>query len=345
MSENKKRKLKYLFTQYVRRHITNEELSDLKSIVNSSGNEDLDKPLRELWMNKEYPPFLPTDDQKIRMIQRIEQSIQKENHPIVLSLHKRFFRTFSRIAAVFIFALLSGICIYLYRSNQNLTVYKNNEIMLNVGNGQEAGFILPDGTSVKLNSGSTLCYANNFGENNRFVNFSGEAFFEVKQDKNRPFIVSTKYLNIEVVGTTFNVYAFDSSDVVEMTLLTGSVKASSKKNPEYHVFVKPNEKVVCDISTGKLTVQKTDTQYETAWLNGEIVFKSETLSNVLAKLERKYGVHIRYEGNADLLNDRFSGRIGKDNNMDDVLKILTNHYPLKYGQKGNAFILSNRKQK
>ncbi|MDR3266594.1 MAG: FecR domain-containing protein [Tannerella sp.] len=345
MSENKKRKLEYLFTQYAERRITSEELSELKTMVNVSDNEDLDEPLRSLWMNNEYPLFLPTQKQQMRMMQQIEQSIQEENRPLVLSLHKRFFRTFSRIAAVFILALLSGICIYLYQSNQNLTVYKNNEITLNVGNGQEAGFILPDGTSVKLNSGSTLGYANNFGENNRFVNFSGEAFFDVKQDRNRPFIVSTKYLDIEVVGTTFNVYAFDSGDLVEMTLLTGSVKASSKKNPECQVLVKPNEKVICDISTGKLTVQETDTQYETAWLNGEIVFKSETLINVLAKLERKYGVHIRYEGNSDLLDDRFSGRIGKDNHIGDVLKILTNHYPLKYEEKDNTFVLSNRKHK
>ena len=183
-------------------------------------------------------------------------------------------------------------------------------------------------------------YANNFGENNRFVDFSGEAFFDVKQDKSRPFIVSTKHIDIEVLGTTFNVYAFDSGDLVEMTLLTGSVKASSKKNPGYQVFVKPNEKVICDISTGKLTVQETNTLYETAWLSGEIVFKSETLNNVLTKLERKYGVHIRYEGNPGLLEDRFSGRIGKDNNIGDAMKILTKHYPLKYELKDDVFILS-----
>lgn len=342
MTEEQKRKLKYLFAQYAGRHITNEELRELKSIVNASANEELDEPLHSLWMNNEYPPFLPTEQQKARIIQRVEEAIRKENQPVIVSPYKRFIGVLSRVAAVFILVLLSGVCIYLYRNNQNLSVYKGNEIALIVGNGQESGFILPDGTSVRLNSGSTLRYANNFGENNRLVNFSGEAFFDVKQDKKRPFIVSTKHMDIEVVGTTFNVYAFDSGDLVEMTLLTGSVKASSKKNPGYRTFVKPGEKVVCDIATGKLTVRETNAQYETAWLNGEIVFKSETLSNVLTKIERKYGVHIRYEGNPALLNDRFSGRISKNNHIGDALKILTNHYPLKYKQKDDTFVLSNR---
>ncbi|MDR0542607.1 MAG: FecR family protein [Dysgonamonadaceae bacterium] len=340
MLEKQKSKLKYLFTQYAKKHITGKELSELKTIVNLFGNEELDEPLRDIWMNNEYPLLLPTEQQTARMIRQIEEATRKEKRPVIIPLHKRFVRTFSRIAAVFILALLSGICIYLYRNNQNLTVYRNNEIALNVGNGQEAAFILPDGTSVRLNSGSTLCYANNFGENNRFVNFSGEAFFDVKRDKNRPFIVHTKHINIEVLGTAFNVYAYDGENLVEMTLLSGSVKASSVKNPEYQVTVKPNEKLTCDVSTGKLTVQEANTQYETAWLNGEMVFKSEPLSYVLVKVERKYGVHFRYDGNPDLLNDRFSGRIGKDNNIGDVMKILSNHYSLKYKQENDLFVLS-----
>ena len=345
MSENNNEKQKHLLTQHTKRQITSKELLELKTIVNSSDNEALDETLRNLWMNDEYSAFLPSENQKIRMIQQIEQATEKENRPIIIPVRQRFIHTWSRIAALFLLVLLSGIAIHLYRNNQRLAIYKGNEIALNVGNGQEAGFTLPDGTSVRLNAGSSLRYANNFGEPIRLVNFSGEAFFEVNKDKKRPFIVSTKYMDIEVLGTSFNVYAFDNGDLIEMTLLSGSVKASSKKNPEYQVVVKPNEKVVCNISTGKLTIQETNTQHETAWLNGEIVFKSETLSNVLAKMERKYGVHIRYEGNSDLLDDRFSGRISKDNHIGDAMKILTRHYPLEYKLKGDTLTLSNCKYK
>jgi ferric-dicitrate binding protein FerR (iron transport regulator) len=338
MSEDKK-KLKYLFSQYVGRNITPGEVDELRAIVNVADNEDLDEPLHSIWMNEEYQTDLLTKKQKERIIDNIEQSIGKEI--TIIPLHKRFVRTFSRIAAVLILGLLTGVSFYLYRNNQNMSIYKGNEITLNVGDGQEAGFVLPDGTSIRLNAASTLCYATNFGENNRFITFSGEAFFDVTQDKNRPFIVHTKHLNIEVVGTTFNINAYDDDDLAEITLLTGSVHVSSVKNPEYQIIIKPNEKVVCDVSTGKLTIQETNTEYETAWLNGEIVFKSETLSRVLEKLERKYAVHIRYEGSPGLLDDRFSGRISKDNLLSDVMKILMDHYPLKYEQKNNIIVLSD----
>ena len=317
-----------------------------------SADEELEEILHMFWMNDDYhSSFLPTEEQKMRMIQKIEKATVSQ--PVVIPWYKSvsFIRTLFRVAAIFIFALLSGICIHLYRSNQayrnnqNVTVYKDNEITLNVGNGQEAEFILPDGTSVRLNSGSTLRYTNNFGENNRLVNFAGEAFFKVKQDKDRPFIVSTKHIDIEVLGTSFNLYAFDDSELIEMTLLTGSVKASSNKKPEHRVFVNPNEKVICDVSTGELSLRKTNALYETAWLNGELVFKSETLNNVLAKMERKYGTRIRYEGSPGLLEDRFSGRIDKNNNIGDAMKILIKHYPLKYELKGDTFVLSDNKQK
>jgi ferric-dicitrate binding protein FerR (iron transport regulator) len=343
MPENKKEKLKYLLARYTGKQIACDELSELKALVNWSDNDELAEPLHELWMNGDYASCLPTEPQKIRMIRQVEQAIKKENRSAVLPPHRHFFRAFRRIAALLVLALLSGICVYLYRSNRNLTVYRNNEIVLHVGNGQEAGFTLPDGTVVRLNSGSTIAYDNNFGENSRLVRFSGEAFFEVKPDRKRPFIVSTKYLDVEAIGTSFNVYAFDTGDLLEVALLSGSVKVSSKKNPQSPVFIRPNEKVIGRIPGDKLTVQASNIRYEMAWLNGETVFKSETLSNVLAKLERKYGVHIRYEGNPGLLADRFSGRIGKDNNIGDALLILTKHYPLKYERKNDRFVLSDRK--
>ena len=264
MPDNKEERLNYLLTRYVVRCITTDELSELQTLVNISGNGELDNPLRSLWINNEYPLCLPTEEQELRMTKHIEQSVCKKDRNVILPLHKRFIRSLSRVAAILVIGLFTGICIYLYRDNRNLSVYQNNEITLSIGNGQEAGFILPDGTSVRLNSGSTLRYTNSFGKDNRLVNFSGEAFFDVKKDKDRPFIVHTDYMDIEVLGTTFNVYAYQDDDLVEMTLLKGSVKASSVKYPGNQMIVKPDEKVVCNVLTGKLTVQKANTNYETA---------------------------------------------------------------------------------
>ncbi|MDR2563933.1 MAG: FecR domain-containing protein [Prevotellaceae bacterium] len=335
LSNDNQKRLQYLLSQYMGRRIKPEELSELQTMVNLSDDEVIDEHLHDIWMNDEYVAGNLNKRQEERIIGNI---IKKTAHysPAMSAIH-----ILARVAAVILFGLLSLSIFYLYRANQRLSIYNNSEIVLNVGNGQEAEYILPDGTSVRLNAGSTLRHDNDFGENLRQVNFSGEAFFDVKQNEGNPFIVSTKHLNIEVVGTSFNIYAFDNGDLVEMTLLAGSVKAISRKNPNRYVVIKPNEKVICDVSTGALKVQETNAQYETAWLNGEIVFKSETLSKVLIKLERKYGVHFRYEGNPELLNDRFTGRISKDNNIGDAMKILTQHYSLKYEQKDGVFVLSS----
>jgi ferric-dicitrate binding protein FerR (iron transport regulator) len=345
MSENKRERLNDLFSLYVGRRITSDELSELKKLVNSSGNDELDKPLRSLWINNEYPLFLPTEEQELRMTEHIEQAICKRKKRGILPWHKRFVGSLSRMAAILVIGLFTAISFYLYRDNRSLSVYRDNEITLRISNGQEAEFVLPDGTSVRLNSGSILRYANNFGKNNRHVNFSGEAFFEVEKDEKRPFIVHTNHMDIEVLGTTFNLYAYDGGDLVEMTLLTGSVKASSIRHPENKVIVKPDEKVVCHTLTGELEVRKANIVYETAWLNGELVFKSETLKRVMEKLERKYGIHIRYEGNSGLLEDRFSGRISKDNSIHEAMKILSGHYSLRYEQKNNdLFVLYEQKK-
>ncbi|MDR1743673.1 MAG: FecR domain-containing protein [Dysgonamonadaceae bacterium] len=338
ISKSRIKRLNSLFVKYLHGVVASDELSELQMLVNVSNDEELDFSLRSLWLNNEYLLYLPTEEQQLRMMQRIERSIQK-SPKAVLPLHKRFIRISSHIAAVLVIGLFTTVCMYLYRDNRRLSVYQNNEITLSIGNGQEAGFTLPDGTTVRLNSGSTLRYANNFGKTNRFVSVSGEAFFDVKKDETRPFIVHTNHLNIEVLGTAFNVYAYDRVDFVEMTLLSGSVKATSTKHPEYQIIAKPNEKVICDVLTGKLTLQKADANYEAAWIEEEIVFKSEPLSRVLEKLERKYGVCIHYEGNPALLNDLFSGHIGKDNTIDDAMKIIAVHYLLKYERKNSDLFL------
>jgi ferric-dicitrate binding protein FerR (iron transport regulator) len=341
--KNQKNRLKYLLLQYAGKQISDEELSELKTMVNASDDEELDESLREIWMNNEYPAYLPNEKQITQMICRIEEATRAKDNAAIVLLYKRLTGAFTRIAAIFVLALLSGICVHLYRDNQQLSAFRNSATTLNVGHGQEASYTLPDGTGIRLNSESTLSYNNTFGEKNRLVSLSGEAYFEVKKDGKRPFIVSTSKMNIEVTGTSFNVYAFDNDNLAEVTLMTGSVKVSSKKNPECEALLKSGEKAVYDVSTGEISVQEVDIRQEAAWLNGELVFKSETLRNALAKIERKYGIHICYEGKLSLLDDRFSGRIAKNYNISDVMKILTGQYPLKYKHKGDQIVLYDHK--
>lgn len=205
--------------------------------------------------------------------------------------------------------------------------------MVEAQNGHRAAVILPDGSKVNLNSGSYISYQQSFGKKAREVKLSGEAFFEVTKDPKKKFIVHTEYINIEVLGTTFNVYAYERENTVEMVLLTGKVKINTNKAPYQSYYVKPNEKISLDKQSGSLKIKKTDARFETAWLRDEMVFRSERLETVFDKLERKYGVTIQYD-NLKQDNDRFTGSFNNEE-ITGILDILKIHYHFSYKVQGN----------
>ena len=105
-------------------------------------------------------------------------------------------------------------------------------------------------------------------------------------------MVHTEYLDIEVLGTSFNVYSYERENVMEMALISGRIKIQTCSDPSRVVYLKPNEKALFNKESGIITVEKTDNRFETAWLRGDLVFRSTKLSDVLAKLERRYGMNI-----------------------------------------------------
>ena len=194
---------------------------------------------------------------------------------------------------------------------------------------------------MNLNSGSYISYLQSFGKKVREIKLSGEAFFEVTKDPKKKFIVNTEYINIEVLGTTFNVYAYEKENTVEMVLLTGQVKINTNKAPYQSYYVKPNEKISLDKQSGTLKIKKTDARFETAWLRDEMVFRSERLETVFDKLERKYGVTIQYE-NFKQENDRFTGSFNNEE-LTGILDILKIHYHFTYKVLGNRIIIYGEK--
>ena len=207
--------------------------------------------------------------------------------------------------------------------------------------GADYKIYLADGSEVWLNCGSELRYPVKFVGNERRVYLRGEAFFEVTKDPKKKFIVNTEYINIEVLGTMFNVYAYEKENTVEMVLLTGQVKINTNKAPYQSYYVKPNEKISLDKQSGTLKIKKTDARFETAWLRDEMVFRSERLETVFDILERKYGVTIQYE-NFKQENDRFTGSFNNEE-LTGILDILKIHYHFTYKVLGNRIIIYGEK--
>ena len=156
--------------------------------------------------------------------------------------------------------------------------------------GMMTSVVLPDSTVVYLNSESTLRYPSTFeGRNQRKVELTGEAFFKVIKDVEKPFIVSTTHQSqIEVLGTSFNVEAYDDMSDVSTTLIEGKVNFSFQTGAQKkRVALKPGQKVVYDSTNGTTHLYETSGETETSWKDGKIIFNNTSLNDALHILGKR----------------------------------------------------------
>ena len=174
--------------------------------------------------------------------------------------------------------------------------------------GMTTSLTLPDGTIVYLNSESSLSYTSRFNGDFRKVTLSGEAYFEVAKDPEKKFILSTTHQSqIEVLGTCFNVEAYEQNTEVITTLIEGKVDFMFEKDAGVkHVFLSPREKLVYDSETDKVRLYKTSGKSELAWKDGEVVLDNTPLEEALWMLEKRYSVKFVIK-NEKLKNSSFTG--------------------------------------
>jgi len=179
--------------------------------------------------------------------------------------------------------------------------------------------ILEDGTKVWLNAASSLKYPVAFKSAERLVELTGEAYFEVAKNKNRPFKVVSAEQTVEVLGTHFNINSYSNEVAIKTTLLEGSVKISAGENS---AIIKPGEQSAYNPAASKpLTVSATiNTNEVIAWKNGKFIFDEADIRTVLRQLERWYDVDVVFTGK--IPTDHFRGTIPKNVNLSQVLKVL-----------------------
>lgn len=178
---------------------------------------------------------------------------------------------------------------------------------------------LEDGTQVWLNAESSLKYPVAFKSNERVVELTGEGYFEVEKSKTRPFKINVSGQLVEVLGTHFNINAYNNEPVVKTTLLEGSVKISAANKS---VLIKPGEQAYYSETNGNGFKVTTDANINEvmAWKNGRFIFTGANIQTVMRQLERWYDVDAVYDKN--IPTDHFNGKIPKDVNLSQVLKVL-----------------------
>lgn len=193
---------------------------------------------------------------------------------------------------------------------------------------------LPDGTTVSLNRYTTFSYPQKFKGDNREVTLSGEAYFEVAHNKKRPFIVETESMDVQVLGTHFNVEAYERDPEIRTTLFEGSVAVSDKGKLQ-RIILKPNETAIYDKETGEIEkIPTPNMKNEIAWRNGEILFDNLSLKDIARQLSNAFNTNVTVT-DSSLVNYRMNASFKNAETLDEILQLLSaagDFYYLKDGQ-------------
>ncbi|MDY0906398.1 FecR family protein [Pedobacter sp. CFBP9032] len=196
----------------------------------------------------------------------------------------------------------------------------NNELLnkITIPRGGKYNITLPDGTRVWLNSSSSLSFPNTFEGPDRKVMLTGEAYFEVASNKQKPFKVNVAgKQEVEVLGTHFNISAFEEDQNITTTLLEGAVKVNTSK---FQTLIKPGEMAVNNLKTKPRIVQA-DLDEVMAWKNDMFIFNNENITSIMKKISRWYDVDVTYEGDMTTLN--FEGNYSRSKGLKSLLKNIS----------------------
>ncbi|MBB5437334.1 ferric-dicitrate binding protein FerR (iron transport regulator) [Pedobacter sp. AK017] len=204
---------------------------------------------------------------------------------------------------------------------------------------------LPDGTKVWLNAASSLTYYAPLIERGgvRKVELSGEAYFEVFKNKNQPFVVIAKNLTTTVLGTHFNISAYEDEPSIKATLLEGSVKVSSSRQraatgyPNAVAILKPNQQAI--LTNNTINCVQVDANATVDWKNGEFIFKDERIENIMRKVARWYDVEVVYAKDAPK-DIELGGVVSRSRNVSAVLKMMELTNRVKFKIEGKTIYVS-----
>ena len=229
--------------------------------------------------------------------------------------------------------LQNGKMIYDVKSGNNAEVTYNS---MSTPKGRQYEFVLPDGTKVWLNAASSIKYPTAFTGKNRQVEVKGEAYFEVARNKMKPFIVNVNQeAQIKVLGTSFNIKAYENETAVQATLIEGMVSVENlsgdvQRSVNKEVVLQPGEQAIVASARSRAIDKKLPAISITrqlhidkiiAWKKGIFNFEGSTLVEVMKELERWYDIEVVYDGTPPAI--RFVGKLQKDLKLNDLLDILT----------------------
>lgn len=304
-------KVKDIIEKYFREHypeeVRNKFLYWLKNPVDAKEKEEA---MFGLWNEAALQKELSGEKSFRQVEQRL--GFPKKNN------HRTLYLRVARIAAVFLIPLLSFLAGRYYMQQYERPDIRFVECY--VPHGERRELFLPDNSHVVINSGSLLLYPQDFHGKTREIYLSGEAKFTVAPDKKKPFIVQTNDMEIEALGTVFNISSYPENSSTVATLIEGKVGVDIKSSDNSYIL-NPKEQIIFDKKTGQSTLKEPRLDYVLAWEKGQMIFQGASLPAIIKEIERHYAVTV-YLNATGLSDEKLTLKFVYDEPLQEVLYLL-----------------------
>ena len=304
------------------RYSFNDYLSVSSYFKDESHDEWLKKQLGNDW--DETGPDVHDGNNLSHLLDRLHHKINLKSNQ--QSTFSKVHQVFSRVAAVLLIPALITIVVLAYLTIDPAGLGRSKawaEIHSPIGT--RTKFELPDGTQGWLNSGSSIKYPVNFHA--RRVEILGEAWLDVVHQESNNFQVSTPYFDLEVLGTQFNVTAYDNEETAEVILERGKVRVLGKE-VKFETELTPDQSLVYNKLTNKVSTASIDSKSYTSWKDGLLIFKNVPMTEIARRLERQYSAEIILHG--DSLKSSIFRATFQDENLEEICKMLATVAPIEY---------------
>lgn len=287
-----------------------------------------EKEMDDCWEELQETATSPEEYEKYKLEARqLLDRIKKKDRRINLAPVLKY-------TAVIALILALGTGIYLIVAN--ITAGQADPVYaeLYAANGERKSIILPDGSEATLNAGSRLRYPSQFTGDTRTIEIDGEAFLKVRPDKEKTFIVKTQQLDVKVLGTSFNIKAYNSDPHASVSVRTGKVQIEME---DANMNLLPDEMVILNKTNREIEKRKIESRKISSWTTGELYFNKTPISVVAKELERYYNRTIEIE-DKETIKELVYGEHSNEN-LESVLKSLEYVSGIKNRKEGDKIIL------
>ncbi|WP_276482683.1 FecR family protein [Paraflavitalea pollutisoli] len=319
---------------------TPEELEELNGLLSAHPSLQEEADLYTRYWEQQQEPYADTEPALQKVLRQIDSdAVPGAVSPVGIVTRMPLWKKISRVAAILVVAAGVGAGAYQLVARQ----YEDPTSLVQKQNskGVKSTIVLSDGSKVWLNADSKVQYPALFTGNSREIYLNGEAFFDIVRNPAKPFIIHLSNGTVRVLGTSFNIKAYDNQPVVETSVATGKVAFIPRlKNnrPGDTVFVVPNNKVVYRLNLEEVTTAATVSADDKAWTEGKLIFRSQSFEEIAIELERNFGKRIVFD-NDTVKQYRLTGSF-QNNTLVEILEYLSITKTFSYSVSDEAIVIS-----